>query len=51
MLCGMEVTGVMLLAATLLLLARAETMPLDEEMDEADDGMGECGGEFWLSLR
>lgn len=52
-LCGMEVTGVILFAAKLLLLLlpRAETMPFDEEMDEADDGMGECGGEFWLSLR
>lgn len=41
-------TGVILFAAKLLLLLlpRAETMPFDEEMDEADDGMGECGGEF-----
>ena len=59
MLCGkawVDVTGVMvaglllLLVVVVVLWAEIEMMPLDEESGEADEGMGECGGEA-LSLR
>ena len=28
-----------------------DMIPLDEDMDDADEGTGECGGVVWLSLR